>query len=211
MSNQGHAVHDEETEKDLIFDLLGNPRRRHLVQALHAHEGSVATVTKITDEVAALEYEVAVTEVSQAQRKRVYVSLYQTHLPKLEDAGILRLDRKKGTIQLTGNVETLGSYTDVPTRVFPLYYVYFLSGILSALFLTAVVLDFPLFAAIPDPIAGFVVLAGHLAIGFVVYVWADTPFRLPDTGNAGISKVTIRETNLPRRSSTRRRRRNGDT
>ena len=184
MSIQRQATPDEEREKDLLFEILSSPRRRYLVQALHAHDGSIATVTGIADEVAALEYEVDVAEVSQVERKRVYVSLYQTHLPKLEESGILVFDRDSGQIQLTTRAEKVGSYLDLPIRVYPIHAVYLIYGLLSAFFLAAVFIDLPVFDLIPDAIAAFLVVVGLVAIGAVLRVWGDSSLNLPEPEDA---------------------------
>lgn len=180
MSTQQHVVPDEEREKDLIFEILSSPRRRYLLRALHETEGPVATVTGIADAVAALEYGVAVDDVSQVERKRVYVSLYQTHLPKLEESGIVTFDRQNGTIRLTNGAEKVGSYLDVPIRVFPAHYVYLLFGILSTVFLMAVFVDLPVLGSIPDAVAAFLVVASLILLAAAVRVWGDSSLTLPD-------------------------------
>jgi len=78
----------EELSQDLVFDILSNTRRRMVLYYLREY-GAPASVQEIAERIAALENEIPPEELSRQQRKRVYVSLYQTHLPKLNEAGII--------------------------------------------------------------------------------------------------------------------------
>jgi hypothetical protein len=42
----------------------------------------------------------------------VYVALYQTHLPKMDDAGIIKYDQDRGNIELAENADLLKMYLD---------------------------------------------------------------------------------------------------
>jgi hypothetical protein len=55
---------------------------------------------ELAEQIAAWENDVEVGELTSQQRKRVYVSLYQTHLPKLAEAGIVNYDVDEGTVEL---------------------------------------------------------------------------------------------------------------
>lgn len=70
-----------------MADLISSERRRATIRAVAAREpvGKDA----LTD---AVRRRTNAGHTDQA-RKRVYVSLHQTHLPRLEDAGIIRADR----------------------------------------------------------------------------------------------------------------------
>lgn len=83
-----------------FFDLLSVHRRRHVVEEVAA----LGPEEEI--ELGALSNAIAYTEndvpnpgsVTGQQRKRVYVSLYQTHLPKLDEAGMIEFDRRSNLI-----------------------------------------------------------------------------------------------------------------
>lgn len=77
---------------DLLF-LLKNSRRRQIIHYLFAHdEGNGVTLDTLATEIAAYENDVEVGEVTSNQRKRVYVGLYQEHLPRLDAEGIVEFD-----------------------------------------------------------------------------------------------------------------------
>jgi DNA-binding transcriptional ArsR family regulator len=95
--------------KDEAYDLLSNARRRFVISYLRDRSEPVALST-LSEEVAAWENETPPPDLTDQQIKRVYVSLYQTHLPKLSEAGLVDYDRDAGRVQLTSNVTELDTY-----------------------------------------------------------------------------------------------------
>lgn len=57
------------------------------------------TQGELAEHIAAVENDVDRSEVTSTQRKRVYISLYQSHLPKLEEAGAIDFDENRGTVE----------------------------------------------------------------------------------------------------------------
>lgn len=86
-------------DTETVLDLLKNERRRSVVRILSANE----TAWDVGDlaEVVAVEtngVESADDHLSATARKRVYVSLYQSHIPKLESAGVIETDGQGNTV-----------------------------------------------------------------------------------------------------------------
>lgn len=105
--------------KGKIFDVLQNKRRRFVLQYLRRHGGPVELGT-LASQVAAWEYETTLAEISKKQRKRVYTTLQQTHLPKMNEAGFLSYDPEDGVIDTTPQTEDLTVYLEiVPGGEFP--------------------------------------------------------------------------------------------
>jgi DNA-binding transcriptional ArsR family regulator len=105
--------------QDQVFEVLKSPRRRYALYYLR-REGGSAELSDLTDQVAAWENDTTPPELSTEQRKRVYISLYQTHLPKLDDAGIVDYDEESGKITLSRRARELDTYLgDVPRREIP--------------------------------------------------------------------------------------------
>ena len=74
--------------------------------------------------VASRENETTVEEVTDEERQRVYISLYQTHLPKLESAGLVQYDEEERNVTLVSDVADRGFFWMQPeaTRSWTRYY-----------------------------------------------------------------------------------------
>ncbi|MFC7231956.1 hypothetical protein ACFQMM_12050 [Saliphagus sp. GCM10025308] len=93
-----------------MFDLLSNHRRRYAIHHLKQTDEPVE-LGALAEQVAAWELEKEVQGLTSAERKRVYTSLQQTHLPALERAGMVEFDAR--AIELTEEAEQLEVYLDV--------------------------------------------------------------------------------------------------
>ncbi len=82
---------------DGIFTLLKNPRRRAIIRLLSDLEDEV-TISELVEQLAAAEENVDRSDLSDAARKRVYVSCYQTHLPKLEEYDVLSVEDDQNVV-----------------------------------------------------------------------------------------------------------------
>ena len=133
--------------KDEVFDLLSNRRRRYALRACKRQSEPVE-LGDLAEQVAAWEEGKCVSEVSYDERRRVYTSLQQTHLPRLERMGVVELDRTE--IELTDRAADLDVYMDVTagTRG-PWAEYYFGLSTACGVFLTAVWLGIDPFA-VPD-------------------------------------------------------------
>lgn len=103
------------TEDDLtqaeLFDVFSNARRRRTVRYLKRRGGKV-DLAPMVEHVAAWENDVDPDAVTRAQRRRVYISLYQTHLPMLADHGIVEWDPEEHTIELLADPARFDPYLD---------------------------------------------------------------------------------------------------
>jgi len=73
-----------------IYDILADPRRRRVVE--YIAENGPADISDLTDHIASLEIG---DDASGQPRKRVYIGIYQNHLPALVESGVLeRFDRE---------------------------------------------------------------------------------------------------------------------
>lgn len=95
--------------QDLVFEVLKSPRRRYALYYLRQQNKPV-NLSEITEQVAAWENRTTTDALESEQRKRVYISLYQTHLPKLADAGVVEYDRNRGVVKLSDSARELDDY-----------------------------------------------------------------------------------------------------
>lgn len=100
----------ERLEMDVAFELLKNWRRRTVLRYL-AEEESV-TLSDLAEHVAALENDVPEAQLSSKQRKRVYVALYQCHLPMMDRAGVIEFNRARGLVERSPLAEELQGYLE---------------------------------------------------------------------------------------------------
>lgn len=96
-------VEDEKTLKahpdqiDQVFTVLKNQRRRAVLRYLQtADEVELGT---LAEQIAASECDKEVSQITSRERKRVYVGLYQSHLPKMEDVGAISYNKPRGIIE----------------------------------------------------------------------------------------------------------------
>lgn len=78
-------------ELDRLFEALDDERRRLVIRILYQNRNPIA-ITDVARELASIEVGVRPDEVSGRQRKRRYLSLYRSVLPKLTRHGIVRRD-----------------------------------------------------------------------------------------------------------------------
>lgn len=95
-----------------IYALLGNERRRHVIDIVHS-EGQ-QSLSALAREVAAREHDLNQDEVEGRQYKATYVTLYQNHIPKLEDDGCITWDVDADVIAST---ELTAAYREVMASV----------------------------------------------------------------------------------------------
>jgi DNA-binding transcriptional ArsR family regulator len=159
---------DEKLSRDRVFDILSSPRRRYVLYYLREHGGPVK-LTDLAEELAAWEHDTTVDELGPQARKRVYVSLYQTHVPKLEDAGLIQYDSDSGELLLAEESSAVNQYLgeDDDGRPWYWYYLTLTAGSLIALFaVLSDVVQVQLTVVFALVIGAFLVLAAvHAAIG----------------------------------------------
>lgn len=101
--------------QDELFHLLQNERRRRALQYILERDGTVG-MREVAERLAAIENDVEVAALTSAQRKRVYVSLYQCHLPKLDEATVIDYDKDRGRIEPTPRIDQLEPYLAVESN-----------------------------------------------------------------------------------------------
>jgi hypothetical protein len=110
---------------DQTFELLKNQRRRYVLHYLESEDGPVS-LSELAEQIAAWENDKEVRLISSSERKRVYVGLYQCHLPKMDDMDAISFNKPRGIIERGANAECLTPYLqpeeDTPDTVDDRYY-----------------------------------------------------------------------------------------
>ncbi|SEP74494.1 DUF7344 domain-containing protein [Natrinema salaciae] len=99
----------EPLEESEVFHILGNDRRRAIVQLL-AEEAGQVDVSDVATEIAATESDT--TPVPNNLYKSVYVSLQQTHLPQLQEDAVIEYDSDAKTITAGRHFDDVLQYVD---------------------------------------------------------------------------------------------------
>ncbi len=122
-TSHGETVETVEHERqNELFDALGSHRSRYALYVCLQTDGQLS-LSVIADQVAAWEYDKPIAEVTSTEHKRVYTSLQQHHLSKLERSGLIEIDDK--SIDCTEKARNLDLYIElVPESDVPwsLYY-----------------------------------------------------------------------------------------
>lgn len=103
---------DDTLTEDELFEILSNRRRRHILHQL-IRERDTLDIGTLSKEIAAWEDGLELHEVSSSDRKRVYTALHQSHLPKMDKAGVIDFDRDRGTVEPTPALEDIEIYMAV--------------------------------------------------------------------------------------------------
>ncbi|MFP4625589.1 MAG: DUF7344 domain-containing protein [Natronomonas sp.] len=96
--------------KNTLFTVLSNHRRRYVLYACNGKDGET-TLSDVAEQVAAWEYGKSIDAVTSVERKRVYTSIQQHHLSKLEEADLIRVEGDR--IASTDRARNLDVYFEV--------------------------------------------------------------------------------------------------
>jgi hypothetical protein len=124
-----------ELPRDEIFDVLSNRRRQCVLHYLKQHEDRRVELRELVEHVAAWENNTTLEQLDSDERKRVYTALRQSHLPRLERAGIVEYEHMRGAVELTDDARQVQMYLEyVPEHDIPWSQYYLgLTGIAAAL------------------------------------------------------------------------------
>jgi hypothetical protein len=99
-------------DENEVYDILRNERRRHVLRYL-VDDGDASTIADIADHIA--EIESGESPPPSDTRQSVYVSLHQTHLPKLDGLGVVEYDREERTVRLLEGADEVLRRLEGPT------------------------------------------------------------------------------------------------
>jgi len=108
---RGRSGGDDGFGDDELFGILRSQRRRRVLRRLREADGD-ATLSDLARQVAAAENRKPVDALRSQEYKRVYISLYQTHLPKMDEAGVVEFDRDRGSVRRGPNADAVYARLD---------------------------------------------------------------------------------------------------
>lgn len=179
----GHASGqntDERLSRDVSFSILSNHRRRYVLHHLKRVD-EPTTIRDLAEQVAAWENDCEIEELTYKQRKRVYTSLHQTHLPKLDTHDVIDYEQGRGVATLTDRAADLEVYLEVVEQGDVSWSQYYLGvASVSLAVLAASGLGLPPFVQVPD-LAYAVGIAVTLLLSASVHAYQMRQARLGTT------------------------------
>jgi hypothetical protein len=164
---------DEVLSEADIHDILRNDRRRNVINCLQ-DRGREISLRDLAVHIA--EIETSESPPPSNIRDSVYVSLHQTHLPKLDEAGIVTYDSDRKTIVLEESARQVSLYMEVVTRYGITWATYYRAiGTFSLFGVVLALTDVPFISAI-DPLlwASFFLLM--IAASTLYQLWSNRWF-----------------------------------
>ncbi|WP_143117672.1 DUF7344 domain-containing protein [Halomicrobium zhouii] len=100
----------------MLYECLSHSRRRSILRCLRDTEKPLALADLAAD-VAHLEMEAPKSEVDPEEVKKIHLTLYHNHVPKLEEFGLVQYDPRNETVNLSESFDAVG-FTD-SSELFP--------------------------------------------------------------------------------------------
>jgi predicted transcriptional regulator len=140
------AAPDDSLERTDIHDILRNNRRRRVIESLREHDEPLS-VRDLSELLATAE--TGEDPAPRNVRQSVYVSLHQTHLPKLEELGVVDYDGDTKVVTLADAIDDVTVYMEVVPENDLSWAEYYLGlGVLGLLLVAAHSLGVPTVSAV---------------------------------------------------------------
>lgn len=181
----GEEEAGDEFPLDQVFGILKNSRRRQVLEYVADAEGQVS-LSEVAEQIAAWENDKEVRQITSSERKRVYVGLYQCHLPKMDAMGIISFNKPRGTIELEDGIDVFYDYLDTAEESDdPPWHVYSVAlSVAGASVLGAAMLVRPLTTLPAVDLA-----VGAVILSFLVYAAASLQWQRSERADAESADV----------------------
>lgn len=164
---RGEEPVPDDVSSDVVYGLLADKRRRYTLHYLK-QQGDPIEVREVAEQVAAWENGKSVDELTSQERKRVYIALYQSHLPTLDEEGVVEYDQDRGVVELSQPMLARDIYMEVVPKGNVPWSIYYVGLVCAGTVLLALAwLDVYPFGMLPDIAWAFVILATFAASAFV--------------------------------------------
>jgi len=101
----------EKLPHDVVFHILQNERRRYVLKYLQGRDEPVR-MCDVAEQVSAWEHDTTVEQLTSKQRQRVYIPLYQNHLTKLDEEGVIDYNQSRGIVERNPIADQFDPYLD---------------------------------------------------------------------------------------------------
>ena len=147
----------QELEAVEIHEVLSNERRQMILQLLR-EDGDAMSARELSERIA--ELETGESPPPRNIRQSAYVSLHQTHLPKLDELGIIDYDQSAKTVHLNKRAEQVSVYMETVPKYGISWSEYYLGvALIGLLLVVASQMGVPVIASVSTVVlSGFVFL-----------------------------------------------------
>lgn len=105
-----NADGDEISDAD-VFEILSNRRRRFALHAIKRREEPIE-LSELSEQIAAWEMDTEPEQISYEDRRGVYVTLKTTHLPMMDEQGVIEFEQQTKTVESTELLSELDVYIE---------------------------------------------------------------------------------------------------
>jgi len=164
-----------EMDPQEIHDILRNGRRRKVLKQLQRRVEPVS-LRELSERIATLE--TGESPPPRDVRQSVYNSLHQTHLPKLDEKGVIDYDDDRKTVALRNPARQVDLYMEVVTRYGITWAGYYRTlGVLALFAVVATNVDALVLGGVPT-LAVAVVFLAVFGLSTAYQLWARRWFYL---------------------------------
>lgn len=112
-NNEDQIKSDNNVSPEDVYNILADQRRRYTIHYLKQKDDEQVSVQELAEQVAAWENNKSTKELDAQERKRVYISLYQSHLSTLDEEGFINYEKETGRVTLTDSIEKSDIYLEM--------------------------------------------------------------------------------------------------
>jgi predicted transcriptional regulator len=181
MAIEGEPTAETGLSNDDLYEVLADKRRRYAIHYLKQCREPVS-VRELAEQVAAWENAKSVDALRSQERKRVYIALYQSHLPSLDEAGLVHYDEDASTVALADVFDDLKIYLEIVPEADIPWNIYYIGLAGANLLLIALAwLDVRPFSMVPELAFAVIVLVSYAASAFA-QTYSNRRMQIGDEG-----------------------------
>ena len=184
MSQSTTPAEDSRTEGEIsdadVFEILSNRRRRFALHAIKRREEPIE-LSELSEQIAAWEMDTEPDQISYEDRRGVYMTLKTTHIPMMDERGVVEFEQQTKTVRSTDLLSKLDVYVEALRKdeiPWSTYYIGLAAICLSVVI--AVAADVPGAAAL-DPLDVGVITVVAFGVSSLVHHLVDRRNRLGST------------------------------
>ena len=167
------TARDVSLSQETVFKVLSNRRRRFAIHAIK-HADGVIEVAELSERITAWEHGIDPSDVQYEDRRTIHTTLTRTHLPMLDEIGVIEYDAEANLVEPTTVLEDLDIYIEVLRgKEVPWSQYYIGLSALAGVVLLAVAVEAPLFVALEPLDAGVFTVTAFVVSSIVHYYYGE--------------------------------------